>query len=558
MLTVAGACAIAAASWVSEVNYNTIYPTLHLSSFLVTFTTLSFAISTAISALAPRWLQRPRYLRAVFIVGAGLLMLGLCSSVLLATRADRRVLSSHTSLGQIELIRGEIRQPRAHGNVRADACRKTPEFSQAAAMGIFRRHAGLPVFAPDFDPLRFNIVLLMAEAVRFDETGFVKDSATPNIVELAKRGALVASRAYAPSTSTLLTLSSLLSMTFTSHTAVTTMVPPWRSRLREEAATVPELLQSAGYSTFAVLHGFRPEGALQGLADVERVSNKVRPHSRIDRDIASRMIDALASRRHSESKFFGWMFLVAPHLPYVEMFERSDASARDRYRASIAHADAQIGRVLRYLHHSGLLDETIVIVTSDHGEEFREHGNIGHGVNLYEVSSHVPLLIRIPGQSLSETASPTSLTYVFPWLLSYTGGAIGSSARDVIQRDLAPVMAATDGSVIIENISSRADLVALVRGDYLLHHNVLSERTELFDLNNDPTEVVRRAGDVLKDEYRHRLRQYLDVRRCHARIVVTREKLRGADLEASPSDHEPYRQKTAEPPREWKTTAGQP
>ena len=71
---------------------------------------------------------------------------------------------------------------------------------------------------------------------------------------------------------------------------------------------------------------------------------------------------------------------------------------QDRYDAAIAGLDAELGRLFAELERRGLLENTIVIISSDHGEQFGEHSVMGHGNSLYLPVLHVPLLIRYPGK----------------------------------------------------------------------------------------------------------------------------------------------------------------
>ena len=68
----------------------------------------------------------------------------------------------------------------------------------------------------------------------------------------------------------------------------------------------------------------------------------------------------------------------------------------DGYDSSIAYLDEQLGRLFEELQERGLLENTLVIVTSDHGEHFLERGFAGHGMSLYRREIHVPLLIFPP------------------------------------------------------------------------------------------------------------------------------------------------------------------
>ena len=69
----------------------------------------------------------------------------------------------------------------------------------------------------------------------------------------------------------------------------------------------------------------------------------------------------------------------------------------DLYDDCLLGLDAELGRFLGELRASGLLDDTWVVITSDHGEEFGEHGIFGHGASLYNQVTHVPLILIPPG-----------------------------------------------------------------------------------------------------------------------------------------------------------------
>jgi arylsulfatase A-like enzyme len=83
--------------------------------------------------------------------------------------------------------------------------------------------------------------------------------------------------------------------------------------------------------------------------------------------------------------------------------------ARDGYDDCIAFLDDQLGRLLEMLKVQGLLDKTMVIVTSDHGESFGVHGVLGHGGTLYLDEVGVPLVILAPGAQARVVANPVSL-----------------------------------------------------------------------------------------------------------------------------------------------------
>src|SRR5262249_1070014 len=81
------------------------------------------------------------------------------------------------------------------------------------------------------------------------------------------------------------------------------------------------------------------------------------------------------------------------HVPDDEM----KAELIDEYDGEIAFADAQIGRILDALEKQGLLENTLVVFHSDHGEEFWEHGSCDHGHTQYDELLHVPFALVMPG-----------------------------------------------------------------------------------------------------------------------------------------------------------------
>jgi len=116
--------------------------------------------------------------------------------------------------------------------------------------------------------------------------------------------------------------------------------------------------------------------------------------------------------------FFLWVYLMDPHDPYFEHPYNGKATARvvnpdppieqlpvlfDRYSGEVRYMDEQVGRILSALQASGKAENTIVIFTADHGEEFLDHGGWWHGTTLYQEAVHVPLIIRLPQNCLAGT-----------------------------------------------------------------------------------------------------------------------------------------------------------
>ena len=93
----------------------------------------------------------------------------------------------------------------------------------------------------------------------------------------------------------------------------------------------------------------------------------------------------------------------------------------NRYRNSVHYADAVAGRMLDALLANGELENTLVVVTGDHGEEFFEHGHFGHTSNFAGTQVRVPLLLMGPGIPVGEEARPTSHLDVSTTILELMG-----------------------------------------------------------------------------------------------------------------------------------------
>lgn len=94
------------------------------------------------------------------------------------------------------------------------------------------------------------------------------------------------------------------------------------------------------------------------------------------------------------------------------------------YDGEILFTDAQLGRLFHYLKQSGLWENSIVVVTSDHGEEFLDHGFWGHGHSVYQEQVHVPLFFHCPkslGLSPKTIANPVGLIDILPTLCDLLG-----------------------------------------------------------------------------------------------------------------------------------------
>lgn len=162
----------------------------------------------------------------------------------------------------------------------------------------------------------------------------------------------------------------------------------------------------------------------------------------------------------------------------------------DRYDASIRWVDDQIHVLLRLLDSRGDLDHSVVIVTADHGEEFREHGQLGHRTSLYRELLMVPLIVAVPGNPPGRVRSPVSLVDLVPTVLELLQLPPSPQVQGV---SLVPLLIRGDeGSsgrtVQLAELDLGVELKSLMDGSLHLIADQKTGMRRLFDMQSDPTE----------------------------------------------------------------------
>ena len=176
-------------------------------------------------------------------------------------------------------------------------------------------------------------------------------------------------------------------------------------------------------------------------------------------------------------------------------------AARRAYYGAISYIDDQVGRLRAALESAGVAQDTIVILTGDHGDMLGERG-LWYKMSFFEWSARVPLVVHAPGRFAPRRAGGNvSLVDLYPTLVELAGGeASGDRAGEMAGRSLVPAMvgrdAAGDDTVLGEYFGEAAvgPLVMIRRG-----HNkyIVGEDSppQLFDLAADPDELTDLSGD---------------------------------------------------------------
>lgn len=362
-----------------------------------------------------------------------------------------------------------------------------------------------------------NVVLITIDTLRADHLGCYgyKQIKTPNIDGLATEGVRF-ERAFA-----------VVPVTLPSHSSILTGTYPMLSGMHDFSGnklsplqpTLASVLKQAGYQTGAVIASAVLDsrfGLNQGFdfyydnfefsrLDEANLDEMARPGN-VVADVA---LDWLA--RNSQKKFFLWMHLYDPHLPYHLSEPYASQYAARPYDGEIAFADEQVGRLLRFLKEKGIYQNTIIVLCGDHGESLGEHGEKTHGFFIYNATMHVPLIIRLPENRLPENAAartvgdPVSLVDLMPTIL----GAVGVEVPSQVQgRSLLPELyTGHDRDKHDHNDQAereRAERVLYgetflprihfnwseLRGsENTKYHFIDAPRPELYDLAKDPGEV---------------------------------------------------------------------
>jgi arylsulfatase A-like enzyme len=188
-----------------------------------------------------------------------------------------------------------------------------------------------------------------------------------------------------------------------------------------------------------------------------------------------------------------WLYKSAPN----PGFTPGDLQyLKDLYDAEIAYFDSQFAETLAAIRKAGLLDDSIVIFTADHGEEFLEHGDVKHCRNLFDTTLHVPLLVRIPGLAPRTVASPVQGLDLVPTVLDYLG--IDAKGARFEGRSLRGVLEGKKAKSAEIQYGLQGTLRSASDGRFKLIQDLAGAPPRLYDLQTDPGETK----NVLQDQRR--------------------------------------------------------
>ncbi|MBI3666423.1 MAG: sulfatase [Acidobacteria bacterium] len=189
-----------------------------------------------------------------------------------------------------------------------------------------------------------------------------------------------------------------------------------------------------------------------------------------------------------------------------KMTETAKRHAISQYDGGIAYLDFHLGNLFRRLRELGLYDNSLIIITSDHGEAFGDRNVAGHGgISVYQDVAHIPLLIRYPHAGPKAVVEePVSLVDILPTVLDVLQPSSGGPRL---------VISECFPGLKLLNLHPRFRRVerALVAGSWKFIHSTTGKR-ELYDLSKDPNETrnLYSTGDGVSRELEARLNQWLE------------------------------------------------
>jgi arylsulfatase A-like enzyme len=331
-----------------------------------------------------------------------------------------------------------------------------------------------------------NILVITIDTLRADRVG---RGLTPSLEALAARGVrFVNARSPVP-------------LTLPAHASIMTGTLPPHHGARVNGVPVPNVgdtiasrLSRAGYRTGAVIGAFvldRRFGLARGFDDYDdRIARDPKAIDQLQAERrANLVINAAASwldKTAPDKPWFLWVHVYDPHAPYQAPVQTAaNASPDAAYDQEVAYADGEIGRLLSVVAARPDAATTAIIAVGDHGESLGEHGEMTHGMLLFEPALRVPLVVVAPGVAPATRAEPVTLVDVLPTALALAGQAADTSMQG---RNLLAALDA-EGESYAETeypaVAGWQPARALVQDRWKL---LSSTRARLFDIVDDPAE----------------------------------------------------------------------
>ena len=353
------------------------------------------------------------------------------------------------------------------------------------------RFSSIAFARPNSAPGGVNLLLLTIDTIRGDSFGVCGDPSarTPYLDRLARRS-LQFPLCVAPAPWTLPSLASLLTGRYPGEHKVLEALTAPPDSIRSLAEVLSQQGRNTagfvsnpwlatgslarGFGTFDVAERLECYRELSSTRLYRALSKVLLRARRLDRGerITARGLRWIDGAARQDAPWFAWLHYFDPHLPNwpeppldrltgppprhvdasitVEQIRAGEYSGGEEgreeierlYQGEVTATDHAVGRVLRHLEAGGLFDRTVVVVTGDHGEEFWEHGDYGHGHAMYDEVVCVPLLLSAPqverGRIDARMARVVDLAPTLLSLVEVADASLGKAGSSLIATDRDP------------------------------------------------------------------------------------------------------------------------
>ncbi len=363
---------------------------------------------------------------------------------------------------------------------------------------------------PPAVPAGFRVLFITVDTIRRDHVsayGYARKT-TPNLDALAASGTLF-EHAWAHAPSTRYSIPAILTGRLPLDVPYDTGVDGWPG-IAASATTIAEALQPLGFTATGAITNYwyfdRSRHMDQGITEYDNENARLHagvagagPEQTKGSSSKEQTDKAIAFvERHLADRWFLWVHYYDPHFAY-EPHAESPGFGSDRmalYDGELAFTDQHIGRLLEALRAKGLADQTVVVVTGDHGEGFGEHGIDLHGYHLYAAQTAVPMIVKVPGLAPRRSTTPAGHVDLLPTLVNLAGG---TATPAMMGASLVPALVGTDRDrTVFQQLSYEGNHELRGGADRTCHviYNVSPDNSwEVYRTDRDPDEQQDLASD---------------------------------------------------------------
>ncbi|MCH7519439.1 MAG: sulfatase [Candidatus Dadabacteria bacterium] len=360
-----------------------------------------------------------------------------------------------------------------------------------------------------------NVILISIDTLRADHLGSYGygRNTSPNIDKLAEEGVLF-ENAFTQAPWTLPAMATIHTSLYPSEHGATR----YNLKLKDNFITLAEYMRNNFYKTIGIIstpYVSSKYGFSQGYDIFEEYIMGTEGTS--SEHLTERAIEYISDNQ--DNKFFLWIHYFDPHAIYLYHedynygrnysgnlpanlsveFLKSDKNSfntedieyvKDIYDEEISYTDHNIGKLINNIEELGLKEDTVIIITADHGEEFMERNGFGHGKSVYNELIRIPLIIYNPykqKQRIEENVETRSIPKTILELSGIDSGSFGGENLLALDQSNIENYIYSEGTGSMGENTLRE---AIVLDQFKLIKNIQYQTFELYDLRSDPNEKI--------------------------------------------------------------------